>query len=68
MMSVTKIVVTVEALFIGVYQYQEVLNPLYWRHMCEVHLPIHSRETSPGLVGRKGRGPNIGVGVCVLAN
>jgi hypothetical protein len=36
--------------------------------MCEVYLPIHGREIYPGVVGRKGRESDIGVGVCVLAN
>jgi hypothetical protein len=36
--------------------------------MCEVHLPIHGRVASPGLVDRKGRGSDNGVVVCVLAN
>jgi hypothetical protein len=79
MISVTKIDVTVEDFLLIVgrasthpvkvsTKYQEVLNPLYWRHVCEVHLTIHGREASPGLMGRKGRGSNIGVVVCVLAN
>jgi hypothetical protein len=36
--------------------------------MGKVHLAVHGREASSGLVGRKGRGSNIGARVCVLAD
>jgi hypothetical protein len=78
MISVTRIVVTVEALLlvvgkasthpVKVDQYQEVFDFLYWGHVCKIHLPVHGREAFPGLVHGKGRGPNIGVRICMLTD
>jgi hypothetical protein len=34
----------------------------------KIHLPVHGREASSGLVHGKGRGPNIGVRICMLTD
>jgi hypothetical protein len=77
MISVTKIVVTMEAFLLVVgkastHPVKVSTNTrryliLFTGGIC-VKSTCHGREASPGLVGRKGKGSNIGVGVCVLAD
>jgi hypothetical protein len=36
--------------------------------VVKIHLPVHGSEASSVLVCGKGRGPNIGVRVCMLTD